>query len=326
MDTDIGTLEAVDGKTAMLRSMNRTIDLNDLFYFAEVVTHGGFAAAGRALRLPKSKLSRRVAQLEQRLGARLIERSSRRFRVTDLGRQYFKHCREGLEAMQRAESAITDARNEPRGILSFSVPTGLVELLSPIVGSFLQRYPRVDLRMLAIDHTVDLIAEKIDVALRVRAALDSDATLTLRTLAHSRRTLFASPAVANLIHSPDISMLAKLPTLSTNETDGPVTWELEGPDGATEHVAHQPRLACGSFRAVKDAAIAGLGVALLPDHSCFEDLRSGALVRVFPGWHGQTGIVHLVFTTRRGLPLHVRTWIDHLAAAFRDHPAFPPSA
>jgi DNA-binding transcriptional LysR family regulator len=303
--------------------MDRTVDLNDLFYFAEVVTHGGFAAAGRALRLPKSKLSRRVAQLEQRLGARLIERSSRRFRVTDLGRQYFEHCRDGLEAMQRAESAITQARDEPRGRVRFSCPTGLVELLTPAISSFLQRYPQVDLRVLAVDRPVDLISEHIDVALRVRVNLDSDATLTLRTLAHSRRLLFANPALANRIDSPDIAQLATLPTLSSSDGEGPVTWELEGPDGAEHRVTHPPRLACGNFLALREAAIAGLGIALLPDHACFEAVRSGALVRVFPGWSGRTGIAHLVFTTRTGLPLQVRAWIDHLALTFRDHPAFP---
>ncbi len=298
------------------------MDFNDLFYFVEVVTHGGFAPAGRALRIPKSKLSRRVAQLEERLGARLIERSSRRFRVTDVGQQYFVHCRDGLEAMQRAESAITHAREEPRGMVRFSCPTGLVELLAPAMASFLQRHPRVDLRVLAVDRAVDLIAEHIDVALRVRVKLDSDATLTLRTLVHSRRVLLASPAIANRIESPDIATLAQLPTVSSSDAEGMVTWELEGPDGAQHRVVHQPRLGCGSFLAVREAAIAGLGVALLPDHACFEALRTGTLVRVFPGWQGQMGIAHLVFTTRTGLPLQVRAWIDHLAVMFRDHPGF----
>lgn len=298
------------------------MDLNDLFYFAEVVTHGGFAPAGRALGIPKSKLSRRVAQLEQRLGARLIERSSRRFRVTDIGQQYFAHCRDGLDAMQRAESAITQAREEPRGSVRFSCPTGLVELLAPAVASFLLRYPQVDVRVLAVDRPVDLIAEHIDVALRVRVKLDSDATLTMRTLAHSRRILLASPALANRIGSPDIGNLNQLPTLSTSDTDGIVHWDLEGLGGEPHRHTHQPRLSCGNFLAVREAAIAGMGVALLPDHSCFEALRDGLLVRVFPGWQGQMGIAHLVFTTRVGLPSQVRAWIDHLAATFKDHPAF----
>lgn len=294
--------------------MDRTIDLNDLFYFAEVVTHGGFAPAGRALGIPKSKLSRRVAQLEERLGTRLIERSSRRFQVTDLGREYFGHCRDGLEAMQRAEAAITHARDEPRGMVRFSCPTGLVEMLTPAIDSFLLRHPRVDLRVLAVDRPVDLIAERIDVALRVRVKLDSDATLTMRTLVHSRRILVASPPIANRIDSPDITTLSKLPTLSTSDSAEETAWKLEDTDGVLHRIEHRARLACGSFLAVREAAIAGLGIALLPDHACAEALRTGALVRVFPGWQGQAGIVHLVFTTRTGLPLQVRTWIDHLAA------------
>jgi DNA-binding transcriptional LysR family regulator len=291
-------------------------DLNDYAFFAEVVRHGGFAAAGRALRMPKSKLSRRIAGLETRLGVRLIERSTRRFRVTEVGQAFYDRCQAMLEEAEQAEALMLQARSEPQGRVRFSCPHGMVEVLSSGLPAFLRRFPKVRLQMVATDHPVDLIAERIDLALRVRIELTTDASLTMRTLGHSRRILVASPAVANIISSSDIAGLADLPTLSSTDEPGEIVWNLLGPDGGTHAQRHEPRMTCGDFVALRDAAAAGLGVTLLPDHVCRNDLASGRLVRIFPEWSGQNGIVHIVFTTRRGLPPAVRAFIDHLAATF----------
>ena len=295
--------------------MHTMTDLNDYIYFAEVVAHGGFAPAGRALRQPKSKLSRRVAGLEARLGVRLIERSTRRFRVTEVGQAFYERCRAIVLEAEQAEAVVAQAQAEPHGRVRFSCPTGLVETLSPSLPAFLARYPKVRLQVVTIDRGVDLIAERIDVALRVRTALNSDAALTMRSLGRSRRILVASPAFAGRV-GPDIASLAMLPTLSTNDDSGEITWHLEGPGGAARAISHEPRMTCGDFAAVRVAAAAGMGVALLPDHSCRDALASGGLVRLFPDWRGQEGIVHLVFTTRRGLPPAVRALIDHLVETF----------
>ena len=196
----------------------------------------------------------------------------------------------------------------------------------PGLPDFLRLYPRVSVQIIAVDRPVDLIAERIDVALRVRVKLDSDAALTMRTLAKSQRILLASPAFANaLAESGDIAALAALPTLSTSDAIGPAIWTLVGPKGEIRSITHEPRFSCSEFTTLHEAAIAGLGVALLPDHSCAEALRAGLLVRVFPNWQAQEGIVHLVFTTRTGLPPQVRAWIDHLAARFRSTTLFAVS-
>jgi DNA-binding transcriptional LysR family regulator len=293
-------------------------DLNDLRYFGAVVAHGGFAPAGRALRIPKSKLSRRIAALEARLGVRLIERSTRRFRVTELGAAFHEQCLVAVAAAERAEAIVEASLTEPRGLVCFACPTGLVAIIAPMLADFLTLYPKARVQIVAQDRPVDLIAERIDVALRVRTSLDTDAGLVMRTLAQSRRILVAGPALANRLAGQPVAALASFPTLSSSGDDGEVRWELEGPDGAGHVVTHLPRLSCGDFQAIKAAAIDGLGVALLPDHVCAPELRSGALVRVYPEWGSQQGIVHLVFTTRVGLPPLVRAWIDHLAARFRD--------
>ncbi|WP_068085635.1 LysR substrate-binding domain-containing protein [Novosphingobium rosa] len=293
-------------------------DLNDYAYFVEVVAHGGFAPAGRALREPKSKLSRRIAGLEARLGVRLIERSSRRFRVTEVGQSFYERCRAMLDEAQQAEAVVAQAQSEPHGRVRFSCPTGLVEVISPILTQFLARYPRVRLQLVATDRGVDLIEERIDLALRVRVALTSDAALTMRSLGHSSRILVGSPQMASRIGG-DIGALASQPTLGTSDEIGEIDWHLEQADGTAHHLRHEPRMTCGDFAAVRAAAIADLGVALLPDHSCAQALRSGQLVHLLPEWQAQRGIVHLVFTTRRGLPPAVRALIDQLAAGFPRH-------
>lgn len=290
-------------------------DLNDYVYFAEVVAHGGFAAAGRALREPKSKLSRRVAAIEARLGLRLIERSSRRFRVTEVGQGFYERCRAIMLEAERAEALVAEAQAEPHGRIRMACPTNMVEAISPAVRGFLARYPKVRLQVVASDRAIDLIEARIDVALRVRLDLTSDASLTMRTLGHSRWILVASPLVASRLGA-DIAALAALPTLGTNEDPGEVEWRFEREDGATYRLRHEPRLGCSDFAVLCDAAAEGIGVAYLPAHVCASHIASGRLVHILRDWRSRAGIVHLVFTTRRGLPPAVRALIDHLVGAF----------
>ncbi|WP_420137333.1 LysR substrate-binding domain-containing protein [Sphingomonas sp.] len=290
------------------------MDLNDLAYFAEVVSHGGFAAAGRALRQPKSKLSRRIAGLEERLGLRLIERSSRRFRVTDTGQAFYERCQAMLLEAEQAEALVAEAQAEPHGRIRFSCPTGLMEPISGLITTFLAKYPKVRLQLLATDRAVDLIEERVDLALRVRAALTSDAALTMRSLGRSTRILVAGPQLAGRIATVD--QLPSVPALATSDDADELEWHLETAEGGSTIVRIQPRLGCADMATVRAAAIAGLGVAILPDHVCHQALSDGSLVRVLPAWRGIRGIVHLVFTTRRGLPPAVRALIDHLAHGF----------
>lgn len=292
-------------------------DLNDLAYFAEVVSHGGFAAAGRALREPKSKLSRRIAALEERLGVRLIERSSRQFRVTDVGQVFYQRCRAMQNEAEQAEALVAEAQSEPHGLIRFSCPTGLIEVISSTVTGFLDHYPKVRLQLIATDRPVDLISERIDLALRVRLSLDNDASLTMRTLGRSTRILVAAPQLAGRIS--DIEQLMDHSLLVSSDDQDEAEWPLETDDGRARLIRHTARMGCTDFGALRYAAIAGLGVAFLPDHICQEALRDGHLVRVLPTWRGQEGIVHLVFTTRRGLPPAVRKLIDHLAVGFPKH-------
>ena len=298
--------------------MGRTIkdtDLNDYLYFAEAVAHGGFAAASRALKIPKSKLSRRISGLENRLGVRLIERSTRHFRVTELGRSFYQRCRTILEVAEDAEAIVAEARSEPNGGVRFSCPIGLSAIVAPTLPRFLRQHPNVRLQMLAVDRAVDPIREEVDFAIRVRTKIDSSATLKMRSLGISRKILVANRDLGGTV-GRDVAELAKLPTLGTSEESGEIEWNLAGQGARTTTIRHDPRMRCADFSTIREAAAEGVGVALLPDHICRDYLATGDLVRVFPEWHGPDGFVHVVFTARRELPAAMRAFLDHLVMAF----------
>lgn len=169
-------------------------DLNDLYYFVHVVDHGGFAPAGRALGVPKSKLSRRIALLEDRLGVRLIQRSSRRFSVTEPGLAYYGHAKAALVEAAAAEEAILRQGSEPRGTVRMSCPVTLLDTdVGPMVAEFLGLHPQVSLHLDATNRRVDVIGEGLDVALRVRPPPLEDSDLVMRVLATRRQCLVASP-------------------------------------------------------------------------------------------------------------------------------------
>jgi DNA-binding transcriptional LysR family regulator len=295
------------------------LDLNDLYYFCEIVRHGGIAAAERATREPKSKLSRRLAHLEDQLGVRLVERSTRRFRVTEVGQTFYQHCANMVLEAHQAEAVVAGAKERPSGLVRFSCPTGMLETVTPILASFLAAYPDVSLEVVTSNSPTDLIEQRVDVALRVRFSLEGDASLTMRALASSQRILVATPLIARQIEGEtDPACLAHVPSLAFAADDAPNVWRLVGPGGSEKSVHLTPRLTCGELFVLRAAAVAGLGVALIPDHFCQEELLDGRLVRLLPDWCKQPGLVHAVFTAKRGLTPAVRALIDHLVIGFKE--------
>lgn len=290
-------------------------DVNDLIYFAAVVRHRGFAPAARALKEPKSKLSRRIARLEDRLKVRLLERSTRRFRVTDVGIELFRHCETIAAEVEAAENVVAHVRSEPSGLVRISSPFDFNEpILAEILPNFLRAHPHVRLQLIATSRRVDLIEERVDVALRVRTKLDTDPELTMRVLGHSHIILVASPDLIEKCGQPaSPNHLAAYPTISMSEQPGPDIWELISMDGRALAVRHEPRLSSSDLNLLLSAACAGLGVALLPDRICRRAIADGALVHVLPEWSGGEGTIHLVFTSRRGLLPAVRAFIDYVA-------------
>lgn len=293
-------------------------DLNDLYYFAKVVEHGGFAPAGRALGEPKSKLSRRIALLEERLGVRLIQRSTRHFSVTEVGQTFYAHCRAMLVEAEAAAESIEMTRSEPRGVVRVSCPTMLLDFrVATMVADFMARCPEVQVHLEATNRRVDVIAEGFDLAIRVRPPPLEDSDLVLKVLAERTQCLVAAPALlerCGMAHGP--ADLHLLPSLALGVPQGEHIWRLVGPDGATAEVPHHPRLVTRGMTALREAALAGVGVAQLPTMIVSEALADGRLQQVAEGWAPPREIIHAVFPSRRGLLPSVRLFIDHLAAGF----------
>ena len=290
-------------------------DLNDLYYFAMVVEHAGFAAAERALGIPKSRLSRRIAQLEIDMGVRLLQRSTRRFAVTEVGQNVYRHAQAMLSEAQSAREAVDRLSAEPRGLIKVSAPVALAQQqLAELLPDFLVKYPQVRVQMQVSNRRVDLINEGFDVALRVRSQLNDDGSLVMRSFGQIRELLVASPAYLNAHGRPGTPQdLAGHLTLSMSEDESRQRWELHGPDDVTVRVDIQPRLMGHDFPLLMESAKRGLGIALLPETVCGEPIHSGQLEPVLADWSLPQGICHAVFPSRRGLLPSVRVFIDFLA-------------
>ncbi|MGB7756531.1 MAG: LysR substrate-binding domain-containing protein [Salinisphaera sp.] len=290
-------------------------DLDDLFYFASVIEHGGFSAAARALKQPKSKLSRRVAALEARLEVRLINRDTRGISLTPIGESFHAHSRTMLDAARSAFEVVEQSQAQPRGTVRMSCPPGLLYLrLAPLVSQFLARHPAVQLEIEAVGRPVDPVREGFDVALRVRPTPLADSDLKMRALAASPHRLIGAPAlVAQLEGRADPPSVVDWPALSESRPDGRYRWHFENTAGARCDVAYRPRLVTDDLSTLRQAALDGIGVALLPMLFVGDDLACGRLVDVLPGWAPPDKLLHAVFASRRGQLPAVRALLDFLA-------------
>ncbi|MCG6658946.1 LysR family transcriptional regulator [Halomonas campisalis] len=290
-------------------------DLNDFYYFVQVVDHGGFAPAGRALGIPKSKLSRRIAQLEERLGTRLIHRSTRHLSVTELGQAFYRHCVAMLVEAQAAEELIQHNLGQPRGTVRLSCPPSLLHyLITPLLVRFMVQCPDVEVQVEATSRRVDVVKEGLDMAIRVRFPPLEDSDLAMKVLSRSPQRLVASPSLFEKRAWPRApGDLVELPSLDFDQVDRQHLWVLDGPDGVTAQIRHQPRLVTDHAETLHQAALAGLGVVKLALLVAGRDLQAGRLVDVLPGWEPRGGILHAVFPSRRGVLPAVRALLDFLA-------------
>ncbi|ASJ26315.1 LysR family transcriptional regulator [Laribacter hongkongensis] len=294
-------------------------DLNDMRYFAEVVERGSFSAASRALGLPKSRLSRRIAGLESRLGVRLMQRTTRRLALTEVGELFYRHCAVVRDEADMAAETVARLQAEPRGVVRVSCPVTLAQtMLGPHLPAFLAAYPQVRLDMRVSNRAVDLVEEGLDVALRVRPTLADSGSLVVKRLGVANTVLVASPEQLTRQgrpRSPD--ELARLDTVAMSAVDGRTTWLLQGPDGQDYPFQHTPRLLADDLLSLRFAVLAGVGATYLPDYLCREDVMAGRLELVLPGWAPCPGIIHAVFPSRRGQVPAVRVFLDFLETALQ---------
>ncbi|RFZ83729.1 LysR family transcriptional regulator [Shinella sp. WSJ-2] len=288
-------------------------DLNDLALYAAVVRHKGFTAAANALSVPKSKISKRVAALEEQLGVRLIERSTRKLAITDIGQSFYERCEAVLSGVEAAEAVVAVAKAEPAGTVRLSMPPGFAPMMADVLPGFLKRYPLVRLSILTTGRPVDLIEERIDVALRVRDSYDTDQSLIVRRFGATRRYLAASPRFLKRYGPVDLHTIGRIPTLSMQENNPRAIWTLLHSSGEIHDVSHSPVLTCSDFSVLERATIEGIGLGLLPDIIVERGFRNGLLTPVLPDWSSTEATVHAVFTSRHGMLPAVRALIEHLA-------------
>ena len=290
------------------------LDLNDMLYFVEVVERGGFAAAGRALGIPKSRLSRRVAELEGRLGVRLLQRTTRKLSLTAVGETFLRHGQAMRDAALAASEAVAEVQTEPRGTIRISCPVTLAQtVLGELMPQFLQRCPLVHVDMHVTNRPVDVVEEGVDVALRVRSSLDDSGSMVVKRLDRSKTILVASPDLLGRQGTPrGLADLQHLDSMAMSAVDGQSSLLLRGPGGQEQRLQLQPRYVVDDLLTLKFAALAGSGMCWLPDYMCQEEIRSGRLVHLLPEWAPPPGIVHAVFSSRRGLAPAVRHFLDFL--------------
>jgi DNA-binding transcriptional LysR family regulator len=297
------------------------MDLQALTDFALVATHGGFGRASRVSGRSKATLSRRVAELEQSLGVRLIERGTQSLRLTDEGRALHERTHGPLADIAEAEEAVTLGASTPRGRLRVSAPVVLAHVaLSRVAARFALMYPDVQLEVVADDRKVDPVEDGFDLVIRVDPSPDE--RLVGRRILDDQRLLVAHPDIAMPVHSDDEELPAVKAVLMSTAPAG-VVWECRGDDGETRRLLAEPALRLSSLLMVRDAVLAGAGVALLPKLLVEDDVKRGRLAL----WGTDTRPpveIWALRNSRRLIGAKVRAFLDVLEQAFPGRVFVPP--
>ena len=287
------------------------LDLTDLRAFARIAELGSLSGAARALGMPKSSASRSLARLEAAAGSALIERSTRHLRLTDAGRLLQRHARRILDDVAEAENALTGLIGVPSGTLRVSVGfTFAVALLAPMLPGFLARYPDVRVALTIDNRNVDLLAENVDIAIRIGLLPDSD--LIARRLMTIALWTCASPAYLAARGAP-----TNVEDLHLHELIGRVdrksTWRFRAPDGSTKDIEVLPGTVVPEPAVLQALLIGGGGIGRLPEFLAVDAVAQGTLVRLLPEYQDEPTEVHALYPSHRSLSAKVRVFIDTLA-------------
>jgi DNA-binding transcriptional LysR family regulator len=291
-------------------------DLNDLYFFASVVQYGGFTAAARTIGVEKTRLSRRIAALEKRLGVRLLQRTTRALALTEAGQRFYDRCLATVEGAQAAFDSVAELRREPAGLVRLSSPVLLTQrCLAHALPGYMAKHPKVSVFVEPTDRTVNVIEERFDLVIRAKPVIEDVAGLVAKTLGNSQRVMVVSRNFLDQYGSPETP--ADLPKFNTAAStddifDGGARWTLTNLDNRTQQIELKPRLVTSDLRVRLQAAVRGIGIALLPEQVVVSPLREGLVERVLPEWSGAKNILHLVYPTPRGMLPSVRSLIDYL--------------
>lgn len=284
------------------------MDFNEAAVFVKVVQAGSFSAAARQLGLPTSTVSMRVSRLERRLGITLLQRTTRKLNLTEVGTAYYHHASLGLGYMLEAEAAVDEARQQPKGKLKVTAPADLGDgLLAGLIARMQSEFPALEMEVLLTDRYVDLVAEGVDAAIRTGTLRDS--TLIAKSLGTIHWGIFASReylAGAEPLEEPQHLHHHRCLQFTPMGRDA---WDLSNGHSSIT-IPLTGRTLANGIGVVRSMAIHGQGVALLPTFICKPELIEGTLVRVLPGWQGRADPVHLVYPRQRFMPPKLRAFID----------------
>ncbi|WP_454827943.1 LysR family transcriptional regulator [Pseudoxanthomonas wuyuanensis] len=298
------------------------LDLNDIALFVQVVRNGSFAEAARQLGVPPNTLSRRIQQLEAQLGTRLLQRSTRKLTLTHAGLAFHERCAAAVEGLTEAGQELMTGSQEPSGLVRVAAPADFFDFFQmEWVAEFLAARPRVRLDFVLSDAKADLIAERIDVAFRGGPLQDSG-YVGRQLLAASSDCMVSSPTYLAARGAPGaLQDLANHDCVAFSHASGYATWRLLNHDGIGEEVQVAARFSGNTAQALRRAAVAGLGIALLPHAIVRQDLQTGLLVPVLPQYQRKGYGMHVLYPSRRHLPLAVSAFIDLVAEKL--NAAFP---
>ncbi len=290
------------------------MDLNDAFYFVQVVEKGGFSSAARSLNIPKSRLSRRVRQLEDELDVRLLQRTSRIVTTTEVGDEFYRHAQDALQRFEFAETAIRRRTNTMEGTVTVSCSVGMAQFgLDQILPRFLQDNPGVTVVQRASNQMEDLIKGGIDVAIRGHMETLPDSTLIQVRLARVEWHLFASPDyLSTLGNVEEPAALADHPALVLGRPRETHQWLLSDESGQTASLPCKVRFASDDMSTLKNAAALSLGVVALPSYVCRPEVEAGSLVRILPSWTAGQPQISLLMPTKRGMLPALEAFLDFL--------------
>ena len=288
--------------------------LNEILVFMAVVDAGSFVAGGQTMGLTRSAASKAVGRLEDRLSVRLLNRTTRTLSLTDEGRGFYDRGRVILQAIEDAEASVRGRGGTPRGLMRLTVPDAYGRLvILPLVGQYLARWPELRMEVSFTDRQADIVEEGYDLAIRIGEA-PPDTRLVSRVVARYGWALVASPAYLEARGEPaDIDSLDDHDRLIFSSRGRRQGWRFRKPDGTWIAAPGRSRLRLDSGEALRDAAVAGLGIAFLPDFVVARDLAAGRLRRLLVDLDGGDAVITAIYPSRRLLEPRVRRFIDLLA-------------
>ncbi|MEB3791280.1 LysR substrate-binding domain-containing protein [Acinetobacter sp. IK40] len=293
---------------------------DDFHYFYLVVKHGGFSAASEAENISKSKLSRRIIELEQKFNVSLIQRTTRHFKVTDLGQEFYEECCKVIAQVECAENVLLKQKNEPQGTVKISCPPLMMHFqIRKLLNQFLKNYPKVDISLELTSRRVDVLHDDIDIAIRTSFEPNQDSSLIVRDVIRTEHCLVAAPELLQGQTIQHYSDLQHYPSVALGIQKHQYYWHLcHVKRDETVDVPYQPRVKSNDLAGVYYAVRDGLGIADLPYLTVQADIEKGKLIHLLPEWKSNRGTVQLVYASRKGQRLVVEKLIETLMQGLRE--------